>query len=342
MLSPFIRTKSKEQIEPKVVIVHDNSQSLNTSWTAEGKENYLAQLNDLKQSFAGEYQTEQYTFGNELKIGDTLSFDDKKTNMADALEQLSGLYFNQNVGAVILASDGIFNEGMSPYYTSFDFPIYSIALGDTTSKKDVRIANVRHNRIAYLGDKVQVQIDVEAINCIGDEATVKLFRIGKNSSSILASKTIRFDEQYEELMIEELVQANSVGVQHYRVTVSELGNETTTRNNVRDFYIDVLDSRQKVLIIADAPHPDISAIKNVVESNKNFELQIAYAKDFNKRISDYNLIILHSLPSKTNLASNIFSRIKTEQVPTWFIAGTSTNFAQLNSVQNAVKVIAIN
>ena len=54
------------------------------------------------------------------------------------------LYSNQNVGAVILASDGIYNEGSNPLYANFELnaPIHVIALGDTVPSRDVILKRV--------------------------------------------------------------------------------------------------------------------------------------------------------------------------------------------------------
>jgi hypothetical protein len=35
----------------------------------------------------------------------------------------------------------------------------------------------------------------------------------------------------------------------------------------------VLDARQKILLLYDGPHPDISTIKQSIESNRNFEVK---------------------------------------------------------------------
>src|ERR1039458_9599962 len=86
-------------------------------------------------------------------------------------------------------------------------------------------------------------------------------------------------------------------MQRYTVKLSDVDGEVSFANNVKDIFIDVLDGRQKILILADAPHPDVAAIKNALESNENYEVNSFIANDFDKSLVGYNLVILDQLPS---------------------------------------------
>ena len=45
------------------------------------------------------------------------------------------------------------------------------------------------------------------------------------------------------------------------IRISPIANEFSKENNVKDLFIEVLDARQKILILAASPHPDLAAIK---------------------------------------------------------------------------------
>ena len=106
----------------------------------------------------------------------------------------------------------------------------------------------------------------------------------------------------------------------------------------QDFFIDVLDGRQKVLILANSPHPDITAIKQSLEENKNYETETGFINTFNKPIKEYNLVILHQLPSVSNPNLSLLNQIKENQIPLLFILGKQTSVAAFNQVQNALKI----
>ena len=68
--------------------------------------------------------------------------------------------YNRNVAGGIIASDGCYNAGLNPEYLSYNFPVYSIALGDTTRYKDIRVADVLKNDIAFLGNNFPLEISI--------------------------------------------------------------------------------------------------------------------------------------------------------------------------------------
>ena len=54
--------------------------------------------------------------------------------------------------------------------------------------------------------------------------------------------------------------------------------------------MEVLDARQKILLLFDGPHPDISVIKQAIESNKNYEVKTSLLSDLPKlKLADLTL-----------------------------------------------------
>ena len=45
----------------------------------------------------------------------------------------------------------------------------------------------------------------------------------------------------------------------------------TTRNNRSSVFIEVVEGKKKILVIASSPHPDIKALREVVDKNPNYE-----------------------------------------------------------------------
>ena len=69
--------------------------------------------------------------------------------------------------------------------------------------------------------------------------------------------------------IKILVEATDIGLQKYQIVASDIDGEKNIKNNSYTAYIDVIDSRYKILILHSASHPDISAYKSAIEKNKN-------------------------------------------------------------------------
>ncbi len=338
LLSPLIKTRFIDKIQPTIIIAHDNSSSVKLSFKNVDSTKYIADLKQLHQDFSKKYALDYYSFSNELNKIDTLNFAGKKTNISKILSQLNGNYYNRNVGALILATDGIYNEGQNPVYTDFNFPIYAIALGDTSQQKDLKISNVRANKIAYLNDKVKVNIDISSYHLKGKNFKVSVYKKYKGKSTLVQTRNLKNTKDYTEQSTSIIINANLIGIQRYTVVVSNIKDEITYENNSYDFYIDVIDSRQKILILANAPHPDIAVLKQTIALNKNLDLKIQFIKDFSENLADYNLIILHQLPSSKQNASNIFATIKKEKIPFWIFSGSQTDYRVFNEIQSIVNI----
>jgi hypothetical protein len=109
---------------------------------------------------------------------------------------------------------------------------------------------------------------------------------------------------------------------------------------VKDIFIDVLDRKQKILILADAPHPDIAAIKNSIEDNAHYEVVSVLAENAQQinNLFSYNLVILHQLPSVKNKIEKSIAEIEKSKIPVLFILGNQVSIQTLNAVQNVLNI----
>ncbi|HEY0261405.1 MAG TPA: hypothetical protein VGB95_00130, partial [Chitinophagales bacterium] len=333
LLTPFLKLRHTETQKPVVALLVDKSESIRNAVDTTLLTNTIENLSDKLKS---KYDVVTYSVGDKLTQETTSIFDAKSTNLSGAFEAINDIYYNRNLGAVVLASDGIFNQGINPIYSTENaqYSIYTLAVGDTNTVRDAKIENVYFNQIAYLNDKFAIKADVTATKLSGRSAKVSLLR----GSNILESKIINInkDDFYESVFFE--LTAKQTGVAHYAIEISAINGEISTRNNRKDIFVEVLDGRQKILLIANAAHPDIAALKAAIEANKNYSFEVQYANDFSAKINDYSLIILHQLPSLKNNAQAIISQIKTAKKPIWFILGSGSNYYELNKVENVVEI----
>lgn len=346
LLSPLLKSRTIEQVNPYIVVVQDNSESVAQGFDKTGDSSaYFNQLSQMVKSWEEkDFTVETYSFGEQMSAtkNDSLNlpFNQKVTNISNTLNELYNKYSHQNVGAIVLASDGIYNQGNNPIYSNAQLttPIYAIALGDTTPQRDLLVEKVLHNRIAYLGDKFTIRADVSAQNCRGATTVLSVYK-GNGTSNKVFTKNIPIDKENFVLSEDIVLDANAVGVQQYSIRVSQIQDEVTLQNNRQDIYIDILDSRQKVLLLAASPHPDVSALKQAIENNKNYETKTVFAsKASGLNYKDYDVAILHGVPSKIYKAESILSTLKTNNVPVLFVVSSQTDLAALNRAQDILKI----
>lgn len=340
LLSPLLKTTEKETKRPVIVLAQDESESIRAAMDSTELRDYLDRFGELRRQLEQNYEVVSYGFGSEVRESGEFTFDDKVTNISKVLEQTYDLYSNQNLGAVILASDGIFNEGSNPIYTGarLGAPIYAVALGDTIPKKDLFIRRVFHNQIAYLGDRFSVEIDLSAVNCSGNATSLTISQVEGNTTRRLQQIPIQVQGDDFFATHQFLLEASAPGVQRFRVQLTPVSGEATTVNNTKDFFIDVLDARTRVLIVAHSPHPDLSALKQAILTNKNYEVEIAYSNDLQVQPADFDFVIFHQLPAINNPASSSLISQAFAKTPQLFIVGTQTDLSRFNAVQTILQI----
>ena len=338
LLKPLIKTIDRTVEKPIVVIAQDNSQSLVVGADSNYYNNeYKNQLAELAASFGEDYDVRTFTFGERVQEGiDSLSYDEQLTDYSDFLEEIYTRFSGRNLGAIIMASDGLYNKGSNPVhsYKKLNVPVYTIALGDTTIHKDALIANVAANRLAYLGNRFPMEIMVEGRKAAGEVVTLTVSRKGNT----LYSQTIPFTEERSFQKIPLTLDAGEVGLQRYTVSISRLQDEITYANNSKDIFIDVLDSRQKVLLLAHAPHPDLQAIRSAISENESYQVDVQLAKEFNGNLQDYSMIVWHQLPSLGDIGSSLITTAIEKKIPGLFIWGAATDFNAFNALSLGVSL----
>ncbi len=329
LLDPLIKSTTRYTEKPVIIFAQDNSKSIITNADSSYyKQEYLKAVDEFVEEISKSYPVDRYTFGETFDQKLPVNYGEKLTDISGLFSDLNTKYSHRNVGALIIATDGIFNRGINPLYSSdrFDFPIYTVALGDTAVQRDVILSKVNYNRLAYLGNKFPLEILVRANKFINQSVQLS---VSKKDTVLFRKKIVISSENYSET-VEMVLDANYSGLQRYRIAISSIENEISTQNNYQDIFIDVLEGKQKILLLAQAPHPDISAFKQTVESNKNYEIDDFIIDDFDKDAGEYNLIVLHGLPSLENQVGNLLAIADELKIPILYIISGQTSLSILN------------
>lgn len=339
LLSPLIKTNVKTVEKPVIILAQDNSSSLlmnNDSLFY--KNEYPAAIKAFIEDLQSDFEVRPYYFSEKTEDGLKTDFKGSLTDISSMIGDIKVRYANRNVGAFIIASDGIYNHGNNPLYSSanISFPVYTIAMGDTNIRKDIILSEVNYNKVSYLGNSFPVEAVITAHRCMGLSTTMT---VSRNGQSLFTKKIAIGEDDFMETVALTL-DARQSGLQHYRVSLTTVEGEISKTNNVQDIYVDVLDARQKILILAAAPHPDITALRQSLELNRNYEVEVALQKDFNKPLNAYHLIILHQLPGKSQPLSSSVKEVAGSKVPVLYILGGSSDVNQINALNTGLKINA--
>ncbi len=338
LLGPMLKVITREVERPIVVVAVDRSKSMtNTKDSVSVIETVKNFLDKSNADLPAEYDLKVLSFGDKVRENNNDAFTDKATDFTSLYDAIDIKFANRNVGAIVIASDGIYNEGSNPVYgpDRIKAPIYTLAFGDTTVRKDAAIAKVSINKVALLGNSFPIEVSLDAKQCSGNTLSLT---VTEDTSLVVFTKTISLASNDFRLNVPLFLDAKKKGICRYRITINKLDGEVTYLNNTTDVFINVIENKQKVLILSSAPNPDIAALKNAIESSINYEVISLPVGDFAGRVSDYNLCVLHGLPARNNAASSIIDNLKNAGVPLWFILSSNTDINTLNNLSAGIQV----
>ncbi|MEO0473364.1 MAG: hypothetical protein AAF206_27380, partial [Bacteroidota bacterium] len=339
LLEPLINSLSKLSFPPIVAVVQDNSESLVVQQdSAFVRNEYPQLLKSFQASFEGEeYVLDGFAFDRELKRdlqADSLRFDQTGTNISSALKGVRDLYQNQNLGAIVLLTDGIATAGINPLYTveNLKTPVFTVLVGDTTTQKDIQIKEVLFNEIAYLENDMPIRVKLASTGF--EQANIKVSIL--QGKKVLDAKSLRLGKDKNNGEVNFLIRPEEVGVQRYVISVSRLDGEITYRNNVRSIFVNVLETRVKIALFAGSPHPDLGALEQAFARDKSYEVNkfvlkqpgTFYRNPENENLEDFDLFILHNFPQSSRdqvMVEKITEVVKKEKKPVIFFVGTFTD-----------------
>ncbi|WP_229969404.1 VWA domain-containing protein [Pontibacter harenae] len=339
LLGPLVRYINNTSQEPTIVFALDNSQSVSLftdsvqlQQTKEGLRNLLSALQDKG------YHTDVRLLASEQTPQEIsqVQFTAQTSNLSQLLKDVQQDYADQNLAGVVLLSDGIVNQGMSPTYANYNFTLYPVAVGDTVPKKDVILTSLRYNKVNYSGNRFPLQVELQQEGFGGASATILL----KENGRTIDRKTVNLKPNQPVQQVPFQIMAGGLGKRHYEVQVVPLQGEFTELNNTKHAYIDIVKGKIKVLVAAASPHPDIKALRAAIESNENYETDLFIPGLTQLKQQDYDVAVLHQLPGRVSGGEAAMNLVRQKNLPALFILGPQSDLADFNRLGVGITVNA--
>lgn len=324
LINPIIKTTTYQNTKPTLSVLVDHSKSIeffNEAVSVKDIVNQLKTNNSLNNKFA----LENFGFGDNLQVTDSVFFNANETNIYKAINGLDNLNKRKNA-PIILITDGNQTIGNDYEFISSNKKIYPIVVGDTTIYKDLKITQVNVNKYSYIKNKFPVEV---ILNYQGKESITTKFSIF-NGAKIVFTKNITFSKEVNSKIITTNLTSTKEGLNYYTASLQKIENEKNTQNNTKNFSVEVIDEQTKVLIVTAVLHPDIGAIKKAIESNKQRTVDVFLIDKFKKQINDYQLVVLCGTNNKFN---DLLNQIKQNNSNFILVTGTNTDWNFLNKQQ---------
>jgi len=120
LLNPYAKGTDKRTEKPILLLAHDNSASIIINPdSAFYKRQYPEAYNQFINALSSRFQVETYSFGSRLSLNAQPDFSEQTTDFGPVFKSLPSRYQRNNVAAMVLFSDGIYNTGINPVFLPY-------------------------------------------------------------------------------------------------------------------------------------------------------------------------------------------------------------------------------
>ena len=337
LLGPIVKHVHNLLEKPLIVFLQDNSISVKEASDTLSLKQISTRVTEA---------TERWTdAGYEVKVTDLKGREGMNSNyqgttsdLHGAIRQVQATYEGRKIAGVVLLSDGIYNSGSSPLHASYNFPVHTLGIGDSSQRVDLSIKNISYNKIAYQGNKFPVRIEVLVKGLAGENVTVSL-----SNKEVVADKQIK-NSGDETLLVFDFQQlAREKGIQRIDIAVTPHVKETNIKNNKATIFIEVVEGKKKILLVSPSPHPDIKALKSVADKNSNYEF-LVHIPGVIEQPADrlqpgkIDLAIFYQAPDMRGKTRSIFNDFVSKKTPVFLVVGQQSDLASITKQDLSLKV----
>jgi len=204
----------------------------------------------------------------------TFDTDGKVTNLAEALRSAAELTKSgRETAAVVLLSDGQNNSGGDPEMAAKilagrNVPLFTIGIGSGEPPKDIAIAELDTSRVIYLGDEVHVGVAIKYDGFEGASAPLRI----EEADEVVTERRVPFPEGRRRTHEDLAFVPEEVGPHKYSVVIPVQGGELIEENNRREFKLEVIDDKIRVLYVEGEPRWEYRFLKNLLLRDRTMEL----------------------------------------------------------------------
>jgi hypothetical protein len=350
LFEPVLTLAKRELFRPVNLIFVDNSRSMKIDDGTNREDKVKSFLSGINSSGLSAHSL-FHVFGNQVKRSDSLNlyFNEGITNFSEIFRTVEES--DLNISSITIVSDGVITEGSNPVYKAsrMNIPVYTVGIGDSSRKNDLIIRDVLYNEYLYADNTTVISASLVNTGYAGESVIVTLNEGGRvlNQQNVTLSS-----DGIQEVRLDYTPQ--NAGEKKLTITVSELKGEQSYDNNRSAFFVNVLNNKIKVLLLAGSPSADLSFIRNALLRDENLTVnsitQIAPGKfiENNNRqnlIDSAEIFFLIGFPSRETdnaLLNTVVSKISSDKKPYLLVLSDGIDYGKLRTLQNELPFVMNN
>ncbi|WP_231740620.1 VWA domain-containing protein [Thalassoglobus neptunius] len=267
------------------------------------KKIFAAPSQNISERLTDQYNIDLFSFDSSIhgpqRISESSEFDDnvnaltptgRTTDILGALNAIRESYQGRPPAAVLLVTDGnqvpklITETGRSnseqrsitrsvirDSLNGFSSPFIVLGTGNSEQTVDLRIASVDAEPIGFVGDVIDIRVQVESNQQTSSPATIELIHDG--TDEVADSTEFRFDTGQTMTTVDLTIPDLKVGRNTFRIAIVPQPGEVEVGNNTRTVSVYGRETSINVLLIDSLPRWEFRRLKSTLERDRNITLR---------------------------------------------------------------------
>jgi len=325
--APTITLKTNKVVKSKLLIYRDASASCDSMSLKINKT--LDSLLNLK--FGSNISISSFDFAKEIvSKGNKMPNEMKQfTRFDQVVKHFKQQTKDESVTAALVISDGIMNQGQMPNFAgnATKVPLFTLGLGDSVQYPDLMVTGCLANDQVYKENTFVVEASFESKQYPLGNIVIQL----KEGNSIIQSKSWLPGNANDFTKLIFDVKPSKVGWIKYSLQVTGKIGEKNVLNNIRYFWVQVVEEKKKIHLVYARPHPDIKALKLALESKIQNDISIYSGLSGLKSGAD--IYVFHGFPTNKTELNSVMNVIQ-KRIPIWVFVDNPVNATLLSEQLN--------
>ncbi len=222
------------------------------------------------------------------------------TDVGKAIRQAIDAQGPSPIAAVVVLSDGRFNQGEPPeviarYARAKKIPIHTIGVGDPTTPQNVTVAAVEAPPNVFVKDPFQITAHIRAQGLADREITVELLERATPESEpgLVETKRVRVgpDGELDPVAFQRTIGEAAEVTAEIRVAGQD--GEMLLDDNRREITIRALENKMRVLLVSGSPTWEYRYLSRLLERDATVDVSCWLQSADENAVRDGNTIIDH-------------------------------------------------
>ena len=211
--------------------------------------------------------------------------------------------------AVVVISDGGFNQGESAevlgdFAQARDIPIYTIGVGEAAPPRNCRVAELVAPPNAFINDPFEIETRIDTAGLTGETITVELLTTQAGAAGepmLVDSKAIRTVPGVTRYPLSFAYRGERAGRSVFTVRATAGVPEPITSDNQSQTYVNILDNKMKVLLVASGPSWTYRFLARLLQRDETIDVACWLQSADRTAVRDGNTVIDHLPDSAAGL-----------------------------------------